>query len=93
MLERASDTGYPLADLYLGWFHSVHGHDDTAEQYLRAAADAGVEEAYRWLERDGYEVERPDDGEYRYPSHQPWDLVMYRRPEHAPPGAYVRQDE
>jgi len=93
LLERASAQGYPPADLLLGRFHFIQRNDATAERYLRAAAEAGVEEAYRLLEREGHEVERPADGEYRYPSHQPWDLVMYRRPEHAPPGAYVRQDD
>ena len=93
LLEEASAMGYPLADLILGQLHGFHANMEKAETYLRSAADNGVEAAYSALERRGFDVERPaDDTESRYPSHYPWDLVMYRRPEHAPEGAFVRSN-
>ena len=93
LFEEASDMGYPMADLMLGRLQVIKSNMDTAETYLRSAAEAGVEHAYHVLQREGFEVDRPDDDTaFRYPSLYPWDLVMYRRPEHAPEGAFVRSN-
>ena len=93
LFEEASDMGYPMADLMLGRLHVIKSNMGTAEMYLRSAAEAGVAHAYHVLQREGFEVEPPDDdAEFRYPSHHSWDLVMYRRPEHAPEGAFIRSN-
>ena len=93
LFEEASDMGYPMADFMLGRLHVIKSNMDTAETYLRSAAESGVEHAYHVLQREGFEVDRPDDdAEFRYPSRHSWDLVMYRRPEHAPAGAFMRSN-